>query len=360
MRKRIAALLLAVPLITAAGCTPEPGWTYENEAARMTSGTYIYKMVTAYYDAYAKLGTTDEETGAAKYPESPKEVFGGELDGIKGTQWIEDKAETAALEYMGAEKKFQDLNLELSLEQMYTAQSTTYEYWGYFGSVLDQNKVAYGSLYNDFLNVAKRNAVFSELYKEGGEYAGDEAALKKEFSEAYGKGEYMSFYKRSADTEAGETQEAVDAEIKKMAGEYLERYKEGEAIEDLVYDYNVEQAKTEEDKAAVTKPEEGSQTIVVSEDSTASYSSTLIEGIRTGKTGEAVLLEDSVYFYVVKPLDVMADPEDYTSHREELLKKKHEEEYAGMLEAWGREGLVENKWELGKYKAKKLNMDWSY
>ena len=358
MRKRITAGLLAAFLVMSAGCQAQQGWTYENEAARMTSGTYLYLMMTAYFDAYSDLITTDEATGSTVTPENQKAVITAERDGVKVSDWIVEQAKTGALRYMGAEKKFKELGLEYDYEDQYTAYSMTQEYWGYMGDMTTKNSVSYESVYAQHLNEVCRQRVFGELYKAGSDLAGDEDQIKADFAAAYGKADYMQFYKTRADEEAGESQDALNAALKATAEKYKARMEAGEAIETLAYDYNVETAEGEEAKAAVQQPQKGSQTIVVSQGST-NYSETLVNGILEAKSYTPAILENDSYYYLINPMDVMADPADYEAYRDAFLYPQHEEEFLAMLEEWGAEGLTENKSEIRRYTAKKLQMDFS-
>ncbi|MGI6404227.1 MAG: hypothetical protein ACOX0K_08495 [Oscillospiraceae bacterium] len=366
---KLLAVLLAVTLLLAGCQTANTSWVYSYQEDSMPAGVYICMLLNAYGEAVTKLqeaqdaeiaalqeslgeGAELENTPKRISERKPKEIYRMQLDGMSVSDWMVQRADQSAREYYAVQNKMQELGLSLSqadiagtLSSAASAIENTPEFY-------KKNGIAENSLALMLQNDLAVHQLFHALYEEGGEFEVSQEELSAYFAETYSKIKMMFFYKvnesdlseeEAADSEqAAKLVEEKNEALRQKAQGYLTRLQAGEAIEDLNTEYELETAKesvegTEDAVPEVEPTKPGELNMIVTEAQASYYGEPLIRAAFDTPVGEAVLVEDTNFFFLVQRADILEDPADLQSYQENLLHAmRYDSDFLPKLEEWGR------------------------
>lgn len=364
---RILAALLAVLLLLAGCQMADTSWVYTLGERTMPAGLYIQMLLASYGQAVTKLQEQQdadlaamqeaagiEATEPAEAPQSiatqdPAKVMKMELEGLQATDWMSQNAQNMAREYYAVWGKMDELGLALSAEDRQTAAANAQSNVSTYTQYYNDNGIAESSLALYFEYQLAKEQLYEALYGEGGTQVLSEGEVKDYFAEHYAQVQTMALGKASAldfDSEEYADQEALqkaiddeNAALKTRAEGYLTRLKAGEAIEDLVFEYESDLARkdaeaTGEAPAEVTRQEDGYYDVVLNEAYAMYYGQTYVETALAAVVGQPQVIEDDNFYYLINPLDILADPEVFADYQESVAYELGQERYQPLLDEW--------------------------
>ena len=355
---KLVAILLAVALLfTVAGCGENTKWAYELDGEQMPAGVYIAYLLDAFYQASNIVYTEGVAADALfAYTDHPfKEIITKPVEGQDFKVWVKNKAQESARKYFAVEREFSKAGLAFDDEYLKAIDASAGNAYNSYKTMYESNGISESSLRLQTENSAQKQLLFESIYAKGGTAAVSEAELKAAFKEKYVKANYMQIPKPTDfEIPEGKTREEMAAETKKVAEEYAERLRNGETVEDLAYEYELSKAE-EDEKDTVTKPEEGSRTLIVNENSRATYGDFVVDSLFATAEGKTVVYENDTVFFVVNRIDILADAEDFEDYQTAVLYLLKSEEFENNITAKAAELDVKaNQKAISRYKVEKL------
>lgn len=323
--KRFAALVLAVALAVCSlsGCTfganTRTAATYNG--GEIPAGIYIYNQMTALNEAYYQV------------PDMSKNVLSQEIDGVKATDWINNRAAELTRTYAAVESEFDRLGLTLDSGVAAAATQSLRQSWDNQKDQMEKAGIGYSSLEAVLLNSAKSQLLFSTYYGEGGEFAVTEEDYKAFYEENYRRVLMLVLSKKYDQA----TQDAFDeegaAEQQKLIESCFERSKAGEPLIDLIVenDEAIHSALDSGDTHSHEPLTEENQIDVVYRENT-NYPQALRDQIFASNTlNTPETYEDENYGVIFERRDLMADETAYQSARYSMLPLMKQAEYQEKL-----------------------------
>ena len=174
IKRAAAAALAAVVLAACSGCGDQ-SWSYRSGDISLTAGTYIYNLLTSYYEAEDKVESADE---VKKILEEEVE----DSDGNKKTveKYALDGADNMTMRMIAVEKLFKEYGLELAQGDYQSVMTYADQMWGsikdrFTGYGISQESFNY--CYAEY--GVKHGQVFEYLYgKDGEKYVADDEMIK--------------------------------------------------------------------------------------------------------------------------------------------------------------------------------------
>lgn len=160
--KKCVSLLCCTTLAFATACTDQ-SWALRSDYDSMSTGAYILFLQRAYNEAASRLS----EDGA-----SPEFMFEETIDEKKTADWIKDKALEYSRTMLAVEKYFRDLDLNLSDDDLASAQAATDSAWKQIGKRLESFGISKESYHQAAsLLSAKQGKLFAFVYAPEGPMA---------------------------------------------------------------------------------------------------------------------------------------------------------------------------------------------
>lgn len=402
-KKAVCGVLAGALLIAGAGCNSSTApWVYRAGGYQPPIGVYLYHLIEASSEAEVKLQELHADEEGFELPQY-KDVLKQDLEGQTVDSFMRSYAEKSARRYLAVEEKFDEMGLALEDGQKAYASNMAANSWANYQDLYEANGIAESSIYAVLENEFKRQIIFDKLYNTGGEREVPDSELREEFQSKYAKADLMAFPKGS---------DEENPAIKASAESYLKRLQAGENFYDLLYEKNQADAEDssaseesaseasgaeadgesqetgtpeeaesaesdaeadgvspeestpeapagEEEAGGVERPEEGSQTIIVTEDmKNVYYSGELVDGLFAASVGSAALLEDGSYYYVAYRLDILEKQEDFDAYRNQVLSAYKMDEFDVTVEEWADAVSLEiNEDTLKNYGPSRLKLD---
>lgn len=347
--KKATAILLVLIIAALSGCGGDTSWAYELNGNRIPAGLYINFMMTALSDLEAKeMESADHGDSDHAHP-TARELIKGVTDGVPNSDIIKREAALLSAEYFAVADLFDELGLTLSdSDRSSVAQYVDY-IWSASGEELEKNGIGRQSAELYQIYDMKRGYLFAALYGEGGERQVPEQELKDAFRRDYTRVEVMYVDLLRTSDEADEAERA-------KAEEYFERYRNGEEIEQLDFEYRQSIA-SEDAASSAVKGEPGANTsILYTAGDTGD--SIVMTAIMEAAVGEPMLVEEDGVYYIFKRLDILEKPEDFEEYRESLLYDLKFDEYEQYLRELA-QGIALNANEpaIKRFTPEKLKLD---
>lgn len=382
IRKITAIVMVLIMALSLTACG-DTSWIVKVDDTTVNSGVYIYYQTIGYSDAVNQLAAEDINYYYMM-------MYGQSLLEEKlGEQTVEDYTNEYALsmckQYVVVEKLFDELGLELTDEDLAKVKAEVNNLWKNSSEALEKAGIGKASVEKIAISSLKEEKIFNSYYEVGGTNGTTEDDIKGYLAENYVRAKYITIpYADSAD-------DAVDAarksEAEAKAQGYLDRLNAGEAMNDIIEEYNAEEAaKAEEDSADETaednaanedadEPADEPAEDAAVEDAEAEEehvheeyehetifnkeaknpSEKFVNYLFTEvKTGEAKLLQDDLNIYVVEKLDVLERTDIYDNNRSYLLNQLFDSDFTSLInEKLAGYKVSENQNSIKRYTAKK-------
>lgn len=352
--KRLAAGALAAALLLSACSGADTSWTFRSGDTQISPGLYILYEVDAFSEAEYKIAENVENYAGMKSSELLKQQVEGKL----ATDWIKEKAVDSVKTYIAVKDRFESMGLSLSDSEIAAIDSNLGTIKMSSGDFYTKNGIAESSLRDFYMGYARENGLFLTLYGEGGEFGVTPDELGKYFADNYAMVDILLMYKPSSVPE-GETRtlEQLADEERAQAEAYLERLKNGEEIEELVYEWQLSQV-TDEQKAEVLKPEKGQLSMVFSEAGRVNYGDKLTDAALQSNVGDIRMVEEDDFLIIFKKSDIREDGEVFDSYKSTVLQEMKFDEYEAKIKEWADSVQIEvNEAAVKKYKPEIIKFD---
>ncbi|MCH5352557.1 MAG: hypothetical protein J1E06_03735 [Acutalibacter sp.] len=311
LKKVLAAVLCAALCLSLSGCySANMAWSAKRGQQTLPIGSYIYYLNSSLSEAREKV-STDEE------------VLTATIDGKDGKTWIEDRARDYLGAYFYVNRKFDELALEFSEEELSSLDSNTDFYWSYYQSMFEEMGVARESFHLAFTEYnSKLRMLMVSMYDTGGELEIPNEELESYFTDNYFYYSYFSAPLTNSD-EDGNSVDLTDeekADLKEKLQGYVKSINSGDMTLEEAASAYAEENLGGEDNSTYREPFSALKT-----DLTEDLSSAL-EG---AKDKEAVLVELASSYLVVVRQPVMdgfaAMFEEETGKDDLIIEMKNDE-----------------------------------
>lgn len=303
--KKITSTALSAALCVGltTGCTIGKGTAnvMTVDGTDVPAGIYLYYAYSAYSQAVSYLTSQDSELDSS----DKKALKALTIDGKDTETWIQDKASELCEQYVAIEKKFDELNLELSDEDNESIDTYAENYMSYYGDAFEKAGVSEDSMKKVIASSFKNVEVFNYYYEVGGEEGIEESEYYDYYKENNARVRILTFNKQDGSGEALEDDALEDFED--MIDGYYDRIEKCKTedeqesmideIESEYEEYSSEQAElataeTDEDGNYVT--EEDTTDEDTSEEDTTEDTSEDVTDTTEEDTSEESSEEDSV------------------------------------------------------------------
>lgn len=342
MVKRALALLLTVAIALSFTACSDTTWAFEDNGQKYPAGVYLCHLMNAY------------STASSKVEDSSKDILKQEIDGQNASEWIVQEADRLVKEFLYVEQEFANRQLELTEDEKLSVQNQLAYQWQYLETAYEKNGVAKSSLEAVLTNTVKRQAIFKDIYGEGGAQEVSAADLKKTFEDEYLKARMITFSKKNSSGEA--LTESELSELETLARSYFDRAKNGEEMEKLIVERETELAKANNTELSHDHSEVTDHAGILNYDD-STMTDEVKEKFQGAKTDEILYINDEAYIIVAQKLDILADSEDFDSYRDKVLQLIKGEEFNQMItEQIASFAPAYNSAALSRYTPKKLKL----
>lgn len=358
--KRLLAVMLVVCIaLSLAGCG-DTTWIAQVDGDTVPSGLYIYYLVQGYGDATRALAEEDSQNYLYYYyyytnlgyvePTLLDVTF---KDGQTVKDYIKEYALDMCKQTVVVDRLFDELGLYIFPEDKDLLESQIRNAWNNSKDSWEEIGVSESSYEKASYANYKMDRIFDAYYEIGGLNGTTEEEIEAYFSDNYARIKYMTF--RFADNIEDAIDEARKTEQNDLANSYLERAKAGEAMNDLIADYNAyleelaaeeagtegEEAQTDTDAETETETDEDTETetatdeylneYIVSKDSTAPTEKFVNYVFTACPVGEFSIIQDDTCFYLVERLDVLERDDLYDTYRDSILYDLFNSDYTKLI-----------------------------
>ena len=315
VKRALAMLLIAAIALSFTACS-DTTWAFEDNGQKYPAGVYLCQLLNAY------------STASSKVEDSSKNILKQEIDGQSASDWIVQEADRLVKEFLYVEREFANRQLELTEDDKLSVQNQLAYQWQYLESAYEKNGVAKSSLELVLTNTMKRQAIFKDIYGEGGAQEVSEADLKTAFEEEYLKTRMITFSKKSSS--GSELTESELSELETLARSYFDRAKNGEDMEKLIVERETELAEANDTELSHDHSEVTDHAGILNyEDST--MTDEVKEKFQNAKNDEILYIDDEAYIIVAQKQDILADSEDFDEYRDTVLNLLKGEEFDQMI-----------------------------
>lgn len=351
-KKVFAVLLAALMIITAAGCSGKPSWSYKTDNASYAEGVYLYSLFSAYNEAYSilqeNLGDDFDSTASILDITSTFDETGEKL---LCEEWIVEQADIITKNLAALDNKVAEYGITLDKTQVESARELAKEDWylgpyyeyyvasGYeavsYESMLSPYGISFDSFFTStYLASVKQSAIFDHLYGKGGEEEVTDEELTAYFTQNYTSYAYfvVNLYETAIDEDTSQqvyypyADELID-EVEAELESYVKLINSGTAYSDVVNKYMKKHSIT-------TDPTVSNVEILES----SALGEEVLEALKGLKEGKATYLRvgdgDTSVMYFVTKFNINEEAEEYLStdgNRQTLIQSLKSEDFSNYL-----------------------------
>lgn len=350
LKKIFASLVTLCVCVSFSACSDQ-SWSVKSGDISLSMGTYICFLSSAFSEASKNLN-------GDQYSTSNKSILNETIDEKKASDWIKDKAIQECKDLISVEKKFEELGLSLSEDNINMAEESTNKVWGQYGKAYEKFGISRES-YNRAVNLLayKKQSLFDGLYgKDGVEAVSDEeleqyyrennanvsiitkdlTKKSKASSKSQNDDENQSEEKTEEPTESGDDANS-DEEISmpedgSMSEEEIEELRK--KFEEYAKDIN-SGSKTIQEAGENFKADEElesdpvkTSTIGLKQTEYSTYPNEVLESIKTLEVSKAKVVRAGDMYYLIVKNDIEPDVEKLKTEeyrrQSTLYEMKHE------------------------------------
>ena len=321
LKKALAAVLCAALCLSLSGCySANMTWSARRGQETLPIGSYIYYLNSSLSEAREKVSTEDE-------------VLKATIDGKDGETWIKDRAKDYLGAYFFVDRKFDELALEFSEDELSSLESSTDNFWSYYQPMFEEMGVARESFHLAFTEYnAKLRFVMISMYDTGGELEIPNEELESYYTDKYFYYSYFSAALTSYDDESNSTEltDEEKADLKAELEGYVKSINSGDmTLEDAASAY-AEANLDGKDNSTYVEPFSAMKT---------NLNENLLSALEGAKDKEAVLVElASSYLVVVRHpvMDGFAAMFEEETGKDNLIVEMKDEEFSDYVIEQGR------------------------
>lgn len=339
-------------IITAAGCSGKPSWSYKTDNVSYSEGVYLYSLFSAYNEAYSilqeNLGEDFDSTASILDITSTFDETG---EKFLCEDWIVEQADIITRNLAALDDKIAEYGITLDKTQVESARELAKEDWylgpyyeyyvasGYeavsYESMLSPYGISFDSFFtSSYLASVKQSAIFDYLYGKGGEEEVSDEELKSYFTQNYTSYAYfvVNLYETAIDEDTSQqiyypyADELID-EVEDELASYVKLINSGTAYSEVVNKYMKKHSITTNPTVENTEILEGS-----------ALGEEVLEALKGLKEGEATYLRvgdgDTSVMYFITKFDINKEAEDYLNsdeNRHTLIQSLKSEDFSDYL-----------------------------
>lgn len=317
LKRGIALLIALLMMLSATSCSKDTSWTVKLGENTVPVGAYIYFMSQVYSDAYYLV------------EDYTQPILEQEIDGQKASDYIKERALGACKNLLAVEKKFDDLGLSLTSEELKAAQTSTESSWSNYQIMYEAIGVSKESFHRTTsLYSSKARKVFNAIFGPEGSDPVPNSDVEEFFLKNYESFQYFSKALTVTDKTTGVSTDLPEKEILEIKDQfegYVKLVKDGRTAEDASAAFKADE-KLEYD------PLQGVVTIATEE--AGSLPKEIISALKSIKVGEAAAVNTSGYYYFVYKLDINKNVDSLKteSTREAVLSYMKGEDYSKLMD----------------------------
>lgn len=351
-KKLLAVLLSALTVVSVAGCTSQPSWSYKTDNTSYAEGVYLYSLFSAYNEAYSILqksqGDSFDSTASilditATFDETNEEML--------CEDWILSQADTITKNLAALDEKLLEYNITLDKTQLESAKELAKEDWylgpyyeyyvasGYAATSYEDMLSPYGISFDSFftssyLASVKQSALFDALYGKNGEKEVSDKELSKYFTDNYTSYSYfvVNLYETAIDEETSKQvnypySEELTTKVESELASYVKLINSGTPYSEVVSKYMKAHDLTQDPTVNNTELLENS-----------SLGEEVLNALKKLDNGKSTYIKvgngDTAVMYFIVKNDINAEAEDYLSNdtnRHNILQSLKSEEFSDYL-----------------------------
>lgn len=353
LKKICAGLLALLMLISVAGCSKNPDYSYKTDNVSYGEGVYIYSLFSAYNEAYSILQTElgDDFDSTASIMDITAD-FEGKGEKVLCETWIKNQADLITRNLAALDEKIAEYGITLDKTQVESARELAKEDWylgpyyeyyvasGYEATSYEDMLSPYGVSFDSFftssyLASVKQSAIFDHLYGKGGIEEVSDEEITEYFTENYTSYAYFThqLYETSIDTETSQqvylpySDELVD-EVEAEFKSYAKLLNSGTAYTEILFQYMKKHDIT--DSPSV-------ENVEILDNS--SLGEEVLEALKGLKEGKATYLKvgtgDTSIMYFITKFKIKDEAEDYLSadgNRHTILQTLKSDDFTSYLD----------------------------
>lgn len=203
--KKLLTLSLTVCMCMGFSACADQSWSIRSGDVSLSMGSYICLLSGAYSEASKKLGeSTYESSNNGSY------ILNKMIEDKKASDWIKEKAIKECKDMISIEKKFQEMGLSLTDDEIQQAQMYTDKIWAEYGKAYEKLGISKDS-YNKVANLLgyKKQKLFMAIYGTDGTEAVSDEELQKYYKENNAN---VSVIKKSLNKTSDSSQESENDE----------------------------------------------------------------------------------------------------------------------------------------------------
>lgn len=353
MKKAVKSLLVVILAVcmafTAVGCHA-PSWVYEYDDVQINSGLYLAVLLSSYSNASGKVSAGTD-------------LLKQEIDGMSAKDWIVKDTKEALARFVGIERKFEELGLTLSEQDLAEIDQTVKLNWAQIGAIYEDNGVGQESYKKLVTNSKKTNMIFEKYYGTGGLEEVSNSQLFEHFKDNYAVVNTLPLSITSTTSTLTDEQKAKNEEIKKLAESYVEEYNKGKKTINELYDayqhYLDDSTHDSSDAADQIGKDEDTRWLLHKDEKYPSetVASAIFNDMKPNSK-VAKLVADTSAYYVVVRYDITKDTKDFEEAKLTILSDIKGDEFNEMIDEWAAdvEDPTVNGNALSVYKPSKIKL----
>ena len=261
-KKILAVLMAALLIITAAGCSRGPSWSYKTDITSYSEGVYIYSLFSAYDQAYSilqtNLGDKFDTTASILDLKTTFEEGGEEM---VCEDWIIEQADIITRNLIAIDEKIEEYGITLDKTQVESARELAKEDWylgpyyeyyvaaGYEAVSYQDTFEPYGISFESYfastyLASVKQTALFNYLYSKGGVEEVPMDEIEAYFADNYTSYAYFTknLYETAIDETTGQQvyhpyADSLVKDTENNLKKYAKLINSGTAYTEMMYQY---------------------------------------------------------------------------------------------------------------------------
>lgn len=351
--KKIAAVVLAFSMMLSMAACADTAWVFSYGDKTVSSGLYLSFLMSAYSEAGTKVADAEADLFSQKVEEKPAK------------EWIVEKAQVLASQYIAVENKFEEMGLSLTeSDENQIAQSMKTE-WPQVSKIYEQNGVAESTYKLYVTNRRKTSKLFEKYYAEdGGVEPITNDSLMVHYKENFARVNVLGITKGMAfDDEGKDDIDKANEELLEMANGYAKSINDKEKTFGEVYHeyahYNEQTEHDDEDSTDVVAKDEDTIRLIKKDADTLGeeLSKAIFEDMKPDSKA-LVTSDDKAYYVIVRyELENTTDSE-FEEMRASILADLKQDEFIKIAEGWGVElkPSETNSAAVRRYNPKKIKM----
>ncbi len=335
--KLVSLAVCGALVLALSGCTIKSPATVMNvDGTDISAGLYLTYQLEAY-------------NSAASQVEDSSNVLGGEIDGVKASDWIHAETVKRAQKYVYVLKAYDEAGMTMSDEDLATLKDTVDSSYEQNSDWLTSNGIGKDSYYEYALSASRENALY-EKYAE--KNTPTDSEIKAYMNETYCR--VNTLYLPTTDTSYAALADDVVAKIKDEAQSMVDAINGGKTYDEVAADTLKAAFELGGREYAEDSLSSYSSSTFVKKDST-SYSEAVLKQLFDAKTDTAFINDEATAPTIINKIANFETDEDFENYRDSISSEMTYTDFEDETEAAAQKlATTENSSAVKTYSPKKI------